>query len=136
MTKNKPLNFIVPLVIYPFDVMFSFGETDEQVVSRLKKYGIDTSDNKSWTFEETTKGRCIVFPGNQTLIRLMSRPANNLEYGFLQHEIFHATHFIMRKMGFKLKVSSCEAYSYLIQYLTQQIYNKLSDGRKRNNRKP
>lgn len=124
--KSKSLNVIIPLVVYPFDVMFSFGETDEQVVTRLNKYGIDTTDNKGWTFEETTRGRCIIFEGNQTLIRLLEYPETVEHYGCLQHEIFHAAHFIMRKMGFKLKVSSGEAYAYLIGYLTEQIYKKIN----------
>lgn len=123
---KKTLNFIVPLVIYPFDVMFSFGETDEQVVAHLKKNGIDTTDNSGWTFEETTKGRCIIFKGNQTLIRLLDFPSSVEHYSVLQHEIFHATHFILRKMGFKLKVSSCEAYAYLIGFLTQKAYEKIN----------
>lgn len=111
------------MVIYPFDVMFSFGETDEQVVAHLKNYNIDTTDNKGWVFEETTVGRCIIFPGNQTLIRLLDFPSTPKEYGHLQHEIFHAVHFILKKMGFKLKMSSGEAYAYLTQYLTEQVYN-------------
>lgn len=124
--KKKSLNFIVPLVIYPFDVMFSFGETDEQVMAHLNKYEIDTTNNSGWVFEETTKGRCIIFPGNQTLIRLLTIPDTNTDYGYLQHEIFHAVHFILRKMGFKLKVSSGEAYAYLTQYLTEKVYEKIN----------
>lgn len=123
--KKKSLSFIIPLVIYPFDVMISLGETDEQVVAHLDKYGIDITDNTSWKFEETTKGRCIMFPNNQTLIRLLKYPATSQDYGFLQHEIFHAVHFITRKMGFKLKLSSCEAYAYLVGYLTEKIYEKI-----------
>lgn len=123
---SKSMNFIIPLVIYPFDVMVSFAESDEQVVAHLKKYGIDTTDNKGWTFEETTKGRCVIFPGHQTLIRLLDFPTTVEQYGCLQHEIFHAVHFITRKMGFKLKVSSCEAYAYLIGYLTEKIYEKIN----------
>ena len=44
-SKNrKRLNFVLPLVIYPFDIMISFGETDQEIMSALKKNGIIESD--------------------------------------------------------------------------------------------
>ena len=105
--------------------MVSFGETDEQVVAHLKKYGIDTTDNSDWQFEQNGQGRCTMFKDNQILIRTLKYPTTNIEYGCLQHEIFHAVHFLMRRLRIKLKINSGEAYAYLIGYLTKEIYNKI-----------
>ena len=105
--------------------MFSFNESDEKVVEHLKKYGIDTTDNSKWKFEENGKGRCIIFETGQTLVRLLNYPITNEDYSFLQHEIFHAVHFIMRRINTKLKVNSCEPFAYLIGYLTKEVYNKI-----------
>ena len=43
------MNFIIPLVIYPFDVMFSLGETDERLTKQFKKYNIELDSTfKLW----------------------------------------------------------------------------------------
>lgn len=123
--KQKSKNFIIPLVVYPFDVMVSLGETDVEVVNRLNKFGIDTSDNSMWNFEENGIGRCIIFPTNQLLLRLAHYPISNEDFGTLQHEIFHAVHFLMRKLRMKLNMKNDEAYAYLIGYLTTEIYEKI-----------
>ena len=39
--KSKSKNFIIPLVVYPFDVMVSLGETDEQLKKALSKYNVE-----------------------------------------------------------------------------------------------
>ena len=125
MKKKKSKNFIIPLVIYPFDVMVSLKQSDVELVETLNKFGIDTSDNNMWKFEENGIGRCISFPTGQLLIRLAHHPKSNEDFGTLQHEIFHAVHFFMKRMRMKLNMKNDEAYAYLIGYLTQEIYKNI-----------
>lgn len=121
--KNKKLNLIVPLIVYPFDVMFSFNETDRELKKHLKNYKIEVNDI---TLSFTERGRTTMFEGNQTIIRLKSFPTNSEDYGYLAHEIFHAVTIIMDRIGMKFNpFKSDEAYAYLIGYLTQKIYEKL-----------
>lgn len=124
---KKSQNFIIPLKIYPFDVMVSFGETNEQVDKVLKKYDLTADDVHAATFtSRTVQGRTVMFSSNQTLIRLKSYPRTPIEYGDLQHEIFHAVTFIMDRIGMKLViVESDEAYAYLVGYLTTEIYKRI-----------
>ena len=125
--KTKKLNFIIPLVIYPFDVMVSIGETHEELNKRLKRYDISLDQEESDHFDRTSlQGRTILFPTGQTILRLKKVPETPFEYGVLAHEIFHAATFILHRVGIKLELqTSDEAYSYLIGYLTAEIYIKI-----------
>lgn len=127
MAKKKSISFIIPLVVYPFDVMVSFGQTNEDVDKILKKYGLTAEDVSFATFTSSTiQGRAVMFESNQTLIRLKLFPETAIDYGNLQHEIFHAVVFIMNRIGMTLEVQkSDEAYAYLVSYLTTEIYKRL-----------
>ena len=52
---------------------------------------------------------------------------NPFEMGLLQHEIFHTVGFFMSEINTPLKNSTHEAYAYLIQYLTEQIYKIINE---------
>lgn len=123
--KNKSINFIIPLVVYPFDVMISLGENDEALFAKLKKHGVDITDTNLHVYSDTAEGRCVLFKGNQTLIR-MYRLENTPEWhGNLAHEVFHSVEFIMERVGMKLTIESDESYAYLIGYLTTEIYKRI-----------
>src|SRR5687768_3308735 len=119
---NKKMNFIIPLVVYPFDVMVSFGETNEEIDKILIKYGLTSDDVSLATFtSKTVQGRTVMFASNQTLIRLPRIPKTNREYADLAHEIFHAVSYIMHRIGMPLKIQkSDEAYAYMVGYLTEE----------------
>lgn len=126
-------NFIIPLVIYPYDVMFSVGETDKQfkksVKKRLRKeFYADLVDDEICSFTESHRGRTWHnLIGGQTIIRLPKHPNNCEEFGTLSHEIFHAVVYIMERIGMKLSGSSDEAYAYLIGYITEQFWLNVCD---------
>lgn len=120
--KPKSNNFIIPLVVYPFDVMVSLGETDEQLKSKLKPFGVSWSDD----MQCIGIGRFCMNEKNQSIIRLKHYPKTPQDFGCLQHEIFHCVTHLLNRMGMKLiLLKSDEAYAYLVGYLTEQIYNKI-----------
>lgn len=123
--KQKPLNFIVPLVVYPFDVAVIINKSNDETEEFLKKHGVDYTDANVRSDSSTRKGRTIIFKGNQTLIRMFDFEKTPTGYGYLAHEIFHAVEFVMERIGMKLCHKSDEAYAYLIQYLSTKIYEKL-----------
>ena len=47
-------------------------------------------------------------------------PDDATSFGFLSHEIFHASIAIMDAVGVELSESSEEAYAYLVGYLTRK----------------
>ncbi len=122
MGKQKSLNFIIPLVVYPFDLMVSLGQTNEQLKNSLSKKDVDWEDN----MKIIGRGLFYMNAKNQSILRLDVIPKTPEEYGFLQHEVFHAVTHILNRTGMKMVLmKSDEAYSYLIQYLTSEIYKKL-----------
>ena len=119
--RRRSLNAVIPLVIYPFDLMVSLGQTDEQLKASLKKYGIKWQD--SLTLD--CPAHYVRLERNQPVIRMANYPITVTDYGVLQHEIFHAADQTLRYMGFKLTNDSDEAYAYLIEYITREVYKKL-----------
>ena len=115
-------NFIITLEVYPFDIMCSFGQTDEQLKKSLNKHHLIWDD----MCKLRGNGKYVMFPCGASLIRMPYIPETNEDYGTLQHEIFHATTFILDKIGMEMSLyKSDEAYAYLIGWLTTKIYNKL-----------
>ena len=125
MKKGKPLNFIIPGTIYPFDIIVSIAESDEVLFPRLERRGIDITDSGIGVYSDTQRGRTIMFNGNQTLIRMYEHRNTPEWHGNLDHEIFHAVDFLMDRIGMKLTNDSDEAYSYMIGYVTKEIYKRL-----------
>lgn len=120
--SKKSKNFIVPLVIYPFDIMVSFCQTDEELKKQLQKVGSEWDDKMKCV----GMGSFCMNDKNQSVIRLWNYPETCEQYGVLQHEIFHAVTFILDRMGMKLELfTSDEAYSYLIGYLITIIYSNI-----------
>jgi hypothetical protein len=121
---KKSFNVVIPLVIYPFDVMVSCGQSDEELIKELTKKGVDAEEEKHlWQLASpTAPGRTAMFSRGQTILRLRNFPDTSFDYGCLAHEVFHAVTFIMWKIGMKFKImKSDEAYAYLVGYLTEQI---------------
>ena len=119
----KSKNFIIPLVVYPFDVMVSLNQTDKQLKKELDRF-----ENCEWDDDMKCPGvgRAIITNKNHSIIRLRNYPTTNVDYSHLQHEIFHIVTFVMEKIGLKLcLLKSDEAYAYLIQHLTKEIYDRI-----------
>ncbi len=120
----KSKNFIIPLVVYPFDLMVSVGESDAKLKQTLSEVGIENEDHM-WTFGHTTKGRFCLFESNHGLIRIGAKPITPEDYSNLQHEIFHYAMHVFDRIGMKWTPEADEAYSYMIGYLTKEIYTRL-----------
>jgi hypothetical protein len=115
------LNAVIPLVLYPFDLMVSCGQTDDQLKASLKKYGIEWQDSLILD----CPAHYVRLAKNQPVIRMANYPITVTDYGVLQHEIFHAVDQILRYVGINLSDDSDEAYAYLIEYITREMYKKL-----------
>ncbi len=128
----KRLNKIIPIGLYPFDLMISFNESDKAVKKALKKFNITPKNATETTVFDMDKskkktGRMVMFIGKQSIIRLnfMPKLTDPFEMGLLQHEIFHTVGFFMSEIQTPLVDDTHEAYAYLIQYLTKKIYTEL-----------
>jgi hypothetical protein len=130
--RKKRLNKIIPIGVYPFDLMISFNESDKDVIKSLKKFNINAKKTSEKTVFDMDKiknkqGRMVMFIGKQTIIRLnfMPKTSDPFEMALLQHEIFHTVGFLMQEINTPLNDDTHEVYAYLTQYLTEQIYKEL-----------
>lgn len=113
--------FIVPCVIYPFDVLVCLGSSREEILSFLKKNSPTESDVNA--LKMYGLGRTVLLDGGQTILWIKRKPKKGS--GVLAHEIFHAVDFLFDMIGIKLSRDSDEAYAYAIQHLTNEINKKL-----------
>jgi len=121
-------NFFIDLHIYPFNVMFSIGETDAELKEQLD--GIAECLTIPTLLQdlslEKSGGMCYCLPKGSTIIRLKANDGSAKWMSTLTHEIFHAVYYTMAFIGCKLGEKSEEAYAYLIGYITEQFWNELN----------
>ena len=126
---------VIPLVIYPFDVVISINQSDKQFLKSMD--GQDMTDSEGlFNLPETTAARCVMIPSNLTVIRF--KIGDEIRHDHIAHEIFHAVTFIMERVGMEFIVmKSDEAYAYLIGYITKKVYeilNKNHESKRSKNR--
>lgn len=117
------MNFVIDLHIFPFEVMFSFGQTDSNLLRSIKKMtpAIPTKEQIDLS---GCDGKTIYFSSGEAVIRLPFVPTTARHFGALQHEIYHATDEFCKKMDIK-RSKSDETYAYIIGYLTMKCYERL-----------
>jgi hypothetical protein len=114
---------IIPYEVYPFDLLVSYQEYESLETTLKKKlpkdnhYIINEFQDDTNT---TTHARTIMFDNGATCIHI-----RKLDHGTIAHEVFHAIQFLMDKIGCNLTQESGEPYAYLVQYVTNKIYENL-----------
>lgn len=126
--KKVSTSFVVDMQVYPFQVMVSIGQDDNQLGRVLDKYNLTEDDIRACAWPSPyTKGRAVLFSTNASIIRLRGLPETSEDYGTLAHEIFHIASFVLDRIGTPLQVNvSDESYAYLIGYLTTEIFKKIN----------
>ncbi len=118
------MNFIIPYQIYPFSVLFSFGDKDREVFKILKEHGIK-KPGTDYKMAPDEFGITAQFDNGFTLIRMHEIPKTPEGYAVLQHEIFHGVIWLMQHVGAALNDESNENFAYVIEYLTREVYKKI-----------
>lgn len=128
---RKSLNKILQIGHYPFDLMISFHESDDQFINSLKQYGIKDIDDPSVRLviemekSGEAAGRYLMLKGRQSVIRLTRYPQKGraADMALLNHEILHTVHFFcVEVLHAPLNEDTAEVYAYLFQHLTEEIY--------------
>lgn len=120
---NQTNSFKLNLKVYPFSVQFVFG--DVGFLKAKTKHLEQTY--KDWIEELQEGDHGFVYPLDTGgyVMWLNEIPNTPMKLGQLSHEIFHLVEKLFRRIDLPLTEESSEAYAYLIQYITQQVYNKL-----------
>lgn len=118
--------FTLDLGVIPFDIRFSFGETDEEVKRFLKRNEIDPSKLAKVIYADSA-GVAAVFEGESlSIVRLPSVPKTPFEFAALQHEITHMVMLILHQaMETPHNMDTTEIYAYLTDYITEKVYEKI-----------
>lgn len=120
MKKIKKRNFLIHWEIYPFDVMVSFGEKQEEVVKKIERSKYKLSEDEKEKLYMSGRGRTVMLEGGQTIMRLDTKSPD-----VIAHEVFHAVAFLMARIKINLTYDSDEAFAYAIEFLTKKIYANL-----------
>ena len=126
MGKSRKMFFRVEGTVYPLSVLFSFGETDKELVKKLDRYNVHHKETEWGYFNKLTAAQYVIFTSGQSLVRMKKVPKTPEEFGFLVHEIFHVVEGVFEMIGIKHELTkSGEAYAYYIQYLTKQALENI-----------
>jgi len=130
MEKNDiGLNMVLPIPIYGGLFVFTFNTTEKQFRKFIAKNNLTFTEQEyeKLGMSEISSGKCVMFECTTVVIRMKRMPVSCYDYGILQHEIFHGVSCYLDRLGLKLKINaSDEAYSYLIGYITEKVYNEIN----------
>ena len=132
MRNKKQISFAktINMQVYPFQLMISVGQNDDELGAELDKHK-DLNEESIRACQYPSKyspGKAVLTNTNLGVIRLRELPRLSSDYGVLAHEIFHMVTFVLERAGLKMVVDvSCEAYAYLIGYLTEKIFDAMNE---------
>ena len=126
------MNFIIDLYIFNHELMVSIDETDAQFArSVTKRYGRETYESL-FDFDQSTISDKEEFVGGRTyhhakwgntIVRIKKRPNDPTTIGLVAHEVFHATEYILDRVG--VERTHSETWAYTLEYITRQIFERL-----------
>jgi hypothetical protein len=122
MKTSNGYSFSIDYVIYPYNLIVSVCQSNKDVEKLLK--GIlpeECHEEIKIMTGGNPVARTIKFSSNHTIIRFNSIPTP----GIIAHEVFHVIHFLFTHIGITLSDSSDEAYTYLLQYVVDKIYQNI-----------
>ena len=117
---------IIPIEIYGHDIAVSIGQSDEDLYEELKE-NISEKEFKKYM----TNQKAIATTHKLSTGAIAIRFKDNIDnVGIVAHESFHAVVFLFKKIGIEFCYESEEAYTYLLEYLINQILKIKEDENK------
>lgn len=107
---------IIPLHIYPFDVLVSRQSTKD-LTAKLKTLLPEDVHHEIEEAIAKDKGRTTMFSSGQSVIHLL-----DFNSGIIAHEVFHVVDFLMTRLEMPLVHENQEAYAYLLGYIVEKIH--------------
>ena len=117
---------IIKVTVYPFDVLVSLNQTDEEFYSEVGHLSDDDLEDVFLNLDETVLARSYFTKNNISIVRFVNIDKDNLPHGLISHEIFHITTFILNKVNIKFSFETDESYAYLLHYLIDEVYEILT----------
>jgi hypothetical protein len=114
---------IIKGTVYPFDVLVSVNQTDDEFYSEVGHLSDDYLDEVFLNLNETILARSYMTKNNISIVRFINIDKDNLPHGLISHELFHVTTFILNKANIEFSFKTDEAYAYLLHYLIDEVYS-------------
>ncbi len=124
---DVPINLFISVDMYPYDVMVSINETDDQLIKNLKNRKVFRSHDLI-DYNRGAAKYVVWYEEHLALIRLPQLPRSANDYAGLMHEILHIVIDMLRSIGMRLSPdgASDEAYTYFMSYLVKHIFNNIN----------
>ena len=113
---------VIKGTVYPFDVLVSINQTDDEFYSEIGHLSNDDLESAFLNLNETVLERSYITKNNVSIIRFMNLDKENLSNGLISHEALHITSYILKTVGIDFSFKTEEAYAYLLQYIVDNIY--------------
>ncbi len=111
--------------IYPGVTYVYFNCEAEELIKHYHKRSKKKLDENSKKSLLDTKGGGLILHDTGTCVIYIPKFKNNsLYYGMITHELLHACFFILDYVGVDYNVNNQEPFTYLMEYLTCQLYDK------------
>lgn len=111
------------LHIYPYTIQFTYGLNYKKYKKQIKKLGFKLNHDKE--FFNDSIGLCSIY-GSNIVIHLAEKPKEIKDLTYINHEVLHAVEYIMSRIGMSFDRHTDEAYCYLLEYITKEIYTYLN----------
>ncbi len=110
---------VIPIDIYDHDVVLSVNQSDEELLADMGDVSIKKFDRH--LRGQKNLGRTVRFKGGGIVMRFITEDMN---CNLISHEAYHATHYLLRRVGIPYCLETEEAYAYLLGYIVGKI-NKI-----------
>lgn len=119
--------FKIPIKIYNTTLLVYIGDYN-RFVKYIEKYiGESEAEEVIPRYENSRDGLAVAIDSLGTFsLWLKQFTSSPKDTGILNHELLHTVFFIMDRKGIEYDEASEEAFAYLMQYLTEAIYEKIS----------
>lgn len=125
MKKECSIDISIPT--YRTVLTFMVIERPDKILAKNNEIMSNFGDEKD--SEVTFRGRAYNIYYDKDNVRkadILVR-ADSLTHGVIAHELFHTVSYILHYCGIYFTHDSEEAYTHLLEYLTQQLYNDLNE---------
>ena len=108
--------------VYPFDVLVSINQTDDEFYSEVGHLSDDNLEEVFLNLDETVLARSYFTKNNVSIVRFVNIDKDDIPHGLISHEALHITSYMLNKVGINFNFETEEACAYLLHYIVDAIY--------------
>lgn len=122
------MEILIQIPIYKTALLIYFGDRDG-LLKAVKKHGGKAQRKEIEAMlpdeSEVTDGSTYLTKDRSVTIHLPSTPTTPRDVAVLNHELSHATNYILMSVGMQHTEETEEAYTYLLEYITLKATERL-----------